>query len=185
MKIPLNTEIDSPQILHQNTQRYRRFLQAFGYPMRVYELDIDVVYGVIACFLDSTTGAVLSNDSLKLEHEVLATGATISSQAEWFFATSTLVDLTDIPIGSREAPEDGAMVVIEIDAISESSGSLCVEATGAGLPAARRMFFSGLNEGVITDHIALHDSYPCGIDLLLCAGKKMVAIPRHLRLELL
>lgn len=185
MRIPLNSELESPHTLHLSTQRYRQFLQAFGYPMRVYQLDVAAVYGVIACFLDSRTRVALSEDCLNLTQEVLATGAKITTQAEWFFATSSLTGLSGIPTGSREAPEEGATVVIEIDAISEECGSLCVEATGAGLLAARRVFFSGLNKGVITDHMALRESYPCGVDLLLCAGKKVLALPRHLRLEVI
>ena len=90
-----------------------------------------------------------------------------------------------IPAGTRDRPEDGATVVVPVTALSDTQGALHLRASGAGIPAMRDLFVTGLSRGVIRDHIGLRADYPRGIDLLLCAGQVVAALPRHLMLEML
>src|SRR5690606_6587442 len=115
---------------------------------------------------------------------ILATGAQLGPDPQWVFTGPSLKDLSDIPTGSRSCPQAGATVVLSVQGISDKGGPLAIRATGASLATAQTLYFTGLPLGVVKDHIALHDDYPRGVDLLVCAGTRVVALPRHLKLEI-
>ena len=187
MRIPLQASA-SLSFQHQQARAYRTLLMAFAYPARLQQLEVDAMQACIDCLLDTATRVALSVGSHAWCERILATGAMLSSQPEWVFAGPELADLDSIPTGSREVPEEGATVVIGVEALSETAlhtpGELCIGARGAGLKEPTLLFVSGLKRGVIEHHQAWHGEYPCGVDLLLCAGRQVVALPRHLTLEL-
>ncbi|KAA8605641.1 hypothetical protein AL036_17990 [Salipiger aestuarii] len=182
MRIPLNGDCMQAEELHRQTRAFRVLLQAFGHPARLHRLEGDAVTAVISGLLDPGTTVAIHDSSLRAD--VLATGAVISEQAEWFFADQDLADLSSIPTGTRDMPERGATVVLPVTSLSATQGTLHLWARGAGIPSVRNLFVTGLSRGVIRDHIALRAEYPRGVDLLLCAGPVIAALPRHLRLEM-
>ena len=186
MRIPLNGDHRQAADLHRQTRAFRMLLQAFGHPARLHRLESDAVRAVIGGLLDPGTTVTIHDPALRAAvlAEVLATGAVISDQAEWVFAGPDLSDLSTVPTGTRDMPEGGATVVVPVAALSETQGALHIRASGAGIPTMRDLFVTGLSRGVIRDHIALRADYPRGIDLLLCAGPVIAALPRHLKLEM-
>lgn len=188
MKIPLQADHACPSKQHQHTQAYRVLLMAFGYPVRIHRLEMNAMQASIDCLLDEATHVSLTTGCLAWRERILATGAVLSQPPEWVFADPSLHDLTDIPAGTREAPETGATVVIAVNALSETPlqdpDTLCIRTRGAGLKTPGQLYVTGLQRGIIQDHIAWHTEYPCGVDILLCADRNVAALPRHLALEI-
>ena len=185
MKIPLRSEHRHDDELHRQTRTYRRLLHAFGYPMRIQQLEERAIHCIVDCLLDSQTTVAIEVENKELTSRILNTGATLSQTPEWVFAGSQRHHLQHIPAGSREAPESGATLVMEIAAISPTNGGLAIRATGAGLNKPHTLYFSGLHQNVVIDHIAFRADHPRGVDLLLCADTQLVVLPRHLTLEII
>lgn len=187
MKIRFHADQQDPAKQHRQTRAFRSLLMAFGYPARIHQLEMDALQAIIKGLLDASTTASFTPECQHLRRSILASGAQLSEQPAWLFAGPALQNLTQIPAGSREAPETGATLVMAIDQLDESPQpeALCIQAQGAGLPSPRRLYVKGLQSGVIRDHIAWRAVYPRGVDLLLCADQQVAALPRHLTLEIL
>jgi alpha-D-ribose 1-methylphosphonate 5-triphosphate synthase subunit PhnH len=92
-----------------------------------------------------------------------------------FALTTSLPDLTLLPGGSDESPETSATLIVQVAGFERGQRLVL---SGPGL----REPFAVTVDGLPTDFPALWSEnaskYPRGIDLLLCAGAELVALPR-------
>lgn len=183
MRIHLNTDQLTTAEVHLRTQAFRGLLQALGYPARLHRLKCDAVQAVIDSLLDNGTTVAIWDP--KWRSQVLATGAVTSEPAEWVFAAPGLIDLSGVYAGTHDMPEGGASVILPVTALSDTCGALQIRATGSGISATQDLFVTGLSAGVIRDHISFRSDYPRGVDLVLCAGPTVTALPRYLTLEVI
>jgi alpha-D-ribose 1-methylphosphonate 5-triphosphate synthase subunit PhnH len=97
-----------------------------------------------------------------------------------FVTSDTLPDLSTLSTGSHEAPETAATVIVQVRAL------------GAGRPY--RLRGPGLRDyavlsvdGLPTEFAAIwadnHARFPRGIDLILCTGSQLAALPRSVTVE--
>ncbi|HEY6430831.1 MAG TPA: phosphonate C-P lyase system protein PhnH [Acetobacteraceae bacterium] len=97
-----------------------------------------------------------------------------------FLAGRTLVEIGGVEIGSHEEPETGATFVLQVASLETGQR---YRLRGPGLREAREIAVTGLPDDFATIWRANHASFPRGIDLILCAGTRLMALPRSVAVE--
>ncbi|HEY0181991.1 MAG TPA: phosphonate C-P lyase system protein PhnH [Rhodopila sp.] len=109
------------------------------------------------------------------------TGAAIVPLDQAAFAMAlSLPDLTELPDGTDEMPESGATVILQVASLVTGRRFL-LDGPGLRRPAVLSI------DGMPGDFTAIwqrnHGLYPRGIDLILCAGDTIAALPRSVRIQ--
>jgi alpha-D-ribose 1-methylphosphonate 5-triphosphate synthase subunit PhnH len=81
--------------------------------------------------------------------------------------------------GSDDAPEDSATLILQVAALGEGRG---FQLAGPGLATPARLLVDGLPADFAAQWAANHALYPRGVDIILCAGTTLTALPRSLRI---
>ncbi len=109
------------------------------------------------------------------------TGAPIVPIAEAMFAmAASLPDLERLSKGSDETPESSATIVLQVASLT-TGRRLLLE--GPGLREPKMLAIDGLPADFIMTWRRNHGLYPRGIDLILCAGDTLAALPRSVRVR--
>lgn len=82
--------------------------------------------------------------------------------------------------GTDDAPEDGATVILQVAALGRGRA---LRLSGPGLAAPAVLWVDGLAAGFVAEWAANHAGFPRGVDLILCAGRHLAALPRSVRVE--
>lgn len=90
------------------------------------------------------------------------------------------VALEGFGAGSDDAPEDGATVVVQVAALGAGRR---LRLSGPGLEHPVVFAVDGLGEGFVAAWAANHGRYPLGVDVVLCAGDRLAALPRSVVVE--
>ena len=88
--------------------------------------------------------------------------------------------LPDVEPGTEEEPERGATLILEVAGLEEGTGW---RLTGPGIRDEHRLRVAGAPPGFLADWARNHARFPCGVDVILCAGDRIAALPRSLRIE--
>lgn len=88
--------------------------------------------------------------------------------------------LLELDPGTDEEPESGATLILEVAALSEGAGW---RLTGPGIRDAHRLRVDGAPAGFVADWAANRARFPCGVDVILCAGTRIAALPRSVAIE--
>lgn len=83
--------------------------------------------------------------------------------------------------GSDESPQAGASLLLEVPSLDSG---LALVLRGPGIEHHQPLRVSGLAPDFWQARIALEADYPRGIDLLLCCGDRLAAVPRSTRITL-
>lgn len=78
-------------------------------------------------------------------------------------------------LGTDEAPERGATLLIQVAALT---GEPAMAWRGPGIRESLAMSFNGLDVNVWKQREALNGVFPRGLDLYLASGSSLVALPR-------
>ena len=89
------------------------------------------------------------------------------------------IPLQDLAPGSDDGPEDGATLILQLPALGRGRAYTL---EGPGLAAPARFHAEGLPGTFLAEWAANHARFPRGIDLILCAGDRLAALPRTLRI---
>ncbi len=104
------------------------------------------------------------------------TGAPLQPAAGAMFAMAmSLPDLDELPNGSDEMPETSATVILQVKSLTVGKHYLL---DGPGLRAPAALPVDGLPADFATIWQRNHGRFPRGIDLILCAGDRLAALPR-------
>ena len=103
------------------------------------------------------------------------------AEAAFLLACGTPPALHDLAQGSQEEPHRSATLVLQVAALEEGAGW---RLTGPGIEQAHRLRVAGLPAGFAAEWQANHARFPRGIDLVLCAGDRLAALPRTTALEI-
>ena len=82
--------------------------------------------------------------------------------------------------GTDDAPEDGATVILQVGALDRGRA---LRLSGPGLAAPAVLRVDGLAEGFVAEWAGNHAVFPRGVDLILCAGSQLAALPRSVGVE--
>lgn len=111
------------------------------------------------------------------------TGAPLVAEigkAQFLLATGAMPKLSALDAGTDETPQDSATLILQLDALNEGSGW---RLTGPGIEHEHRLAASGLAEDFGAQWAANRKGFPCGVDLILCAGARLAALPRTVSIE--
>lgn len=92
----------------------------------------------------------------------------------------TMPALSGLHPGTDLAPEASATLILQVPALGQGAP---FRLSGPGLRAPARLRLEGLPEDFAAQWAANHVLYPCGVDVMLCAGEQLCALPRSVRVE--
>jgi alpha-D-ribose 1-methylphosphonate 5-triphosphate synthase subunit PhnH len=108
-------------------------------------------------------------------------GATIVleiGQAAFAVATE-MPDLATLNAGTDEGPEEAATLILQVRGLGHGTP---LRLAGPGLAAPATLLVDGLPNNFTAAWAANHALFPRGIDLILCAGNTLAALPRSVRI---
>ena len=95
-----------------------------------------------------------------------------------FVLADRLPDFASLAAGTDDGPQDGATVIMQVAGFE---GGMTLLLSGPGLKAPVSLSVDGLPANFPSLWAANHARFPRGVDLILCAGDRLVALPRSLR----
>ena len=102
-------------------------------------------------------------------------GARIGDETPAFMVADALPDFARLNGGTDEAPETSTTLVLQVAGLGEG---VSYRLTGPGLLQPRMIRVSGLPAGFVAAWAANGALFPRGVDLFLCAGDRLAALPR-------
>jgi alpha-D-ribose 1-methylphosphonate 5-triphosphate synthase subunit PhnH len=97
-----------------------------------------------------------------------------------FALALSLPDLTRLAAGSHESPETSATLICQVSSFESGAA---YRLSGPGLREPSMMTVKGLPPGFVSIWRRNHALFPRGIDLILCAGDRLTALPRTVSIE--
>lgn len=95
--------------------------------------------------------------------------------ADFALASGTPPVLAALAQGTEEEPQRGATLVLQVEALVEGEGW---RLSGPGIEHEHRLRVTGAPEGFLAAWAANRAAFPCGVDVVLCAGDRLAALPR-------
>jgi alpha-D-ribose 1-methylphosphonate 5-triphosphate synthase subunit PhnH len=96
------------------------------------------------------------------------------------FVLDPAAELLSLDAGTDEEPERGATLILEVAALEEGAGW---RLTGPGIREAHRLRVTGAPDGFVNAWARNRARFPRGVDAILCAGTRIAALPRSVRIE--
>jgi len=125
---------------------------------------LDVGLRAAASWLAFHAGAILVNDRARAQ----------------FVIASVSPDLASLDAGTDEEPERSTTLILQIPGFGAGQS---YRLSGPGLEAPAVLRAEGLPDGFAAAWQANHARYPRGIDIILCAGNSVAALPRSVVVE--
>jgi alpha-D-ribose 1-methylphosphonate 5-triphosphate synthase subunit PhnH len=103
----------------------------------------------------------------------------VSAQADFALALA-LPDLANLSPGTHEQPETAATLILQVGSLTEGAR---YRLHGPGLRATKTLAVSGLPADFAEIWQRNRAGFPLGVDLMLCAGTTLTALPRSVTVE--
>ena len=103
----------------------------------------------------------------------------VSAQAAFALALA-LPDLATLSPGTHEQPETAATLILQVASLTEGAR---YRLSGPGLRATKALAVSGLPADFVEIWQRNRGGFPLGVDLVLCAGATLTALPRSVTVE--
>jgi alpha-D-ribose 1-methylphosphonate 5-triphosphate synthase subunit PhnH len=100
-----------------------------------------------------------------------------AAEADFVAVRATDAQLDALCLGSDDAPQHGATLLIETQSLAHERGA-GLRLTGPGLEHEQRMGLCGLPPAFWQQRIAMQPLFPRGVDLLLACGSQLIGVPR-------
>ncbi len=97
-----------------------------------------------------------------------------------FILASRCPNLSQLRTGTDEAPEASATLILQIAALGSG---VAYRLTGPGLAEPCILHATGLPDDFVAAWQRNHALFPRGIDMIVCAGNHLAALPRSVTLE--
>ncbi len=104
----------------------------------------------------------------------------VEPDAATFPVCLTLPPLASFEWGSHDGPETSATVILQLASFRD--GPL-LRLSGPGLREPEMVRLGTLPDGFVAEWQANRAAFPRGVDLVLCAGAQLAALPRTLMIE--
>ncbi len=175
---------DNPVLGAQSS--FRAMLHALSHPGRIIRLaDLPAAPAPLAPAAGAAALAMCDADTL-LWHDAgeqaaawlrFHTGAPWGAprEARFAIATGAPPPLAGFCLGSDEAPQDGATLLLQVAGLEAAAGWLL---TGPGIQHETALCVTGLPPGFVAERAALGALFPRGLDIILCADALIAALPR-------
>lgn len=106
------------------------------------------------------------------------TGAGSTREAPDFVCALALPDFADLHAGDDAEPEASTTVILQVAGLGQGRA---YDLSGPGVQTTQRLLVAGLPDDFAARWAGNHALYPRGIDLILCAGDRLCALPRSVR----
>ncbi|MBP0444090.1 phosphonate C-P lyase system protein PhnH [Roseomonas sp. SSH11] len=171
---------------------FRAVLEAMSRPGRVQRLPrapsppapLGAAAGaVLLALVDSATPLFIDAGADAVEWVRFHAGCPIvpgAGEAEFVLCTGTAPRLASLRQGTDEEPQGSATLILQVDALEEGTGW---RLTGPGIEREHGLRVRGLPEGFLAEWKANGARFPRGVDVILCDGDRIAALPRSLRIE--
>ncbi len=106
--------------------------------------------------------------------------AFVPRESAMFAVCLALPPLAALDWGSHDGPETSATVILQLSSLD---GGPRLRLSGPGLKTPETVCLGPLPDDFVAAWRANHAAYPRGIDLVLCAGTRVAALPRSLSIE--
>jgi alpha-D-ribose 1-methylphosphonate 5-triphosphate synthase subunit PhnH len=100
--------------------------------------------------------------------------------AQFVLACSGMPDFETLAQGTEEAPQDSATLVLQVASLAQG---MALRLTGPGIASEHRLHVEGLPADFPQRWARNAALFPRGVDVILCAGGSLTALPRSLRIE--
>lgn len=130
---------------------------------------------VLLALVDAETTLALNAGAAAEAWARFHCGAALVPAAQARFVLDATAPLLTLDAGSEEEPELGATLILEVAALTEAPGW---RLTGPGISDAHHLRVEGAPEGFLADWAANRARFPRGVDIILCAGHRIAALPR-------
>lgn len=97
-----------------------------------------------------------------------------------FALALTVPDIAALHPGTHEEPETSATLILQVASLAEGSA---FRLSGPGLRSTATLRVDGLGAGFIDAWAANRIRFPLGVDVILCAGDLIAALPRTVSIE--
>lgn len=167
---------------------FRAVLDAMARPGRIHTVRgvdappplCNAAAAILLTLADHETPLSLDSDAAQ-QWIAFHTGAPMTALGDAIFAFAlSLPDLAALPNGSDEMPETAATVILQVK--SFASGRKFVLA-GPGLQFDTTVEIDGLPEDFAAIWQRNHALFPRGIDLIVCVGDQLTALPRSVSIK--
>ena len=173
-------------------QAFRTVLDGFARPgthMTLGDADTDATLILLAALLDeSVTLADTTGRLNKDQRRLLLAPDAPSSQAHFVLLDGSTAPAADFEpsLGTLEAPEFGATLLLNVaDLLTKPQpGSLTLRLRGPGIADECELHVHGLHAEWIARRAGWVSAFPLGVDIVLCAPRRLAALPRTTRIEL-
>ena len=102
------------------------------------------------------------------------------AEAEFVLAVGAPPSLAALSPGTDEDPHRSATLILQVTALEEGTG-WCL--TGPGIEHEHRLHVQGAPPDFLARWAANRARYPMGVDVILCAGDRIAALPRNTAIE--
>jgi alpha-D-ribose 1-methylphosphonate 5-triphosphate synthase subunit PhnH len=168
---------------------FRAVLEAMSHPGRVQPVPVPpelppglgaAAAAVLLALADADTPIRLAAGTEVEAWVRFHTGARAAPATEAAFVLDPAARLLDLAAGTEEEPERGATLILPVTALAEGAGW---RLTGPGIQAIDRLAVTGAPPGFLADWAANRARFPRGVDVILCAGDRIAALPRGIAIE--
>lgn len=171
-----------PAVWQPDTQQqaYRQLMQAFANPGQLETLSDESTLLTLATLLDGATsladvhGLISPLDRVRLE-----TVNEIPDTAHFVLADGAQAPAFTPSLGTLESPEGGATLLLAVAALHHGA---TYTLSGPGVDGSRNVAVQGLNPAWLASRESWNAAFPMGVDILLLAGKQVMALPRTTRI---
>ena len=185
---PLSPGFAEP--VHQAQQVFRQVLAAMAEPGTLQRLPTlaapegmdSAAYQVCLALLDQETplwiAPPLRNPAVVETLRFHAGCPLVDEPGRAAFALATAElqgDLRQFMPGSHEYPDRSTTLILQVSGLDQG-GALLLE--GPGIPGRRAVSIDGFDDRWLAMLAANRAGFPLGVDLILCAGEWLMALPR-------
>lgn len=166
---------------------FRAILEAMSRPGRIQRISARITPPAPLCpaaaaallsLADADTPLWLDAGDAAAEWLRFHCGAPITQDigaARFVLACNAAPSLAALDIGTDEDPQLGATLILQVGNLSADEGWRLI---GPGIQHEHRLRVSGAPADFVTAWAANHALFPRGVDVLLCAGDSIAALPR-------
>ncbi len=97
-----------------------------------------------------------------------------------FLCALAMPPLATLNAGTDAGPEDSATLILQVEALGSGRG---YRLSGPGIASTATLHVTGLPPDFAAQWAANHALFPRGVDLVLCAGAQLCALPRTTHFE--
>jgi alpha-D-ribose 1-methylphosphonate 5-triphosphate synthase subunit PhnH len=170
---------------------FRAILDAMSRPGTLHEAGVDLTppaplapatAAALLTLIDAETILHVPNDCADARDWIaFHCGAVFAADigAANFAVALSLPTLATLSDGSDDGPQDSATLILQVEGFGHGQ---TLTLSGPGLRVPGTLKVAGLPAGFAAAWAANHAKFPRGIDLILCAGTEIAALPRSVRI---